>query len=180
MVALPAWTAQLLPVDMDGAALLLGVSRRYLVDVIRKHQHFERRGVKKVFYPEHIAALKVALGLNGPRTSRETLRDFVAARLPPSEIAGLDRFLEEESEGTVYLLRCTTRVKIGFAGNFPERMRILKTSCPFPVEVVANFAGSRNVELFLHRCFAPLRRHGEWFDDAGDLHELSIALEAVK
>src|SRR5690606_35060011 len=61
MVALPAWAGNLVPVDMDGAAVLLGVSRRYLVDVLRKHPHYERRGVKKVFYPEHISQLRAAL-----------------------------------------------------------------------------------------------------------------------
>src|SRR3546814_1870466 len=47
MVALPTWADNIVPVDMDGAAVLLGVSRRYLVDVLRHHPHFERRGVKK-------------------------------------------------------------------------------------------------------------------------------------
>lgn len=61
MVALPTWADNIVPVDMDGAAVLLGVSRRYLVDVLRHHPHFERRGVKKVFYPEHISQLRAAL-----------------------------------------------------------------------------------------------------------------------
>lgn len=59
--ALPSWTSGLVPVDMDGAAVLLGVSRRFLVDVIASHPHYERRGVRKVFYPEHIALLREAL-----------------------------------------------------------------------------------------------------------------------
>lgn len=59
--ALPAWAEAVAPVDMEGAALLLGVSRRYLVDVIAAHPHYERRGVRKVFYPEHIALLREAL-----------------------------------------------------------------------------------------------------------------------
>lgn len=42
--ALPKWTDGILPVDMDGAALLLGVSRRFLVDEIKAHPHYERRG----------------------------------------------------------------------------------------------------------------------------------------
>lgn len=58
---LPAWAAEQVPIGMDDAATVLGVSRRYLVDVLRDHPHFERRGVKKVFYPEHIAGLREAL-----------------------------------------------------------------------------------------------------------------------
>lgn len=61
MVALPAWSENMVPVDMDGAAVLLGISRRYLVDVLRKHPYYEPRGVKKVFYPEHITRLRDAL-----------------------------------------------------------------------------------------------------------------------
>jgi hypothetical protein len=59
--ALPAWAENIRPVDMDGAAALLGIARRTLVDVLRDHPHFEPRGVKKVFYPEHIAQLREAL-----------------------------------------------------------------------------------------------------------------------
>lgn len=59
--ALPAWAQNIVPVDMDEAAILLGISRRFLVDVIAKHQHYERRGNRKVFYPEHIALLREAI-----------------------------------------------------------------------------------------------------------------------
>lgn len=38
-MALPSWTDSLVPVDMDGAALLLGISRRFLVDVIRYREN---------------------------------------------------------------------------------------------------------------------------------------------
>jgi hypothetical protein len=51
----------MVPVDMNGAAVLLGVSRRFLVDVIKVHKHFEPRGAKKLFYPEHIALIREAL-----------------------------------------------------------------------------------------------------------------------
>lgn len=57
-MTLPAWTQNIVPVDMDTAAILLGVSRRFLVDEIKRHPHYERRGVKKMFYPEHIALLR--------------------------------------------------------------------------------------------------------------------------
>lgn len=61
MVALPTWASNAVPVDMNGAAVLLGVSRRFLVDVLRAHPHYEPRGAKKVFYPEHIARLREAI-----------------------------------------------------------------------------------------------------------------------
>lgn len=45
---LPEWTKTILPVNMDQAAILLGVSRRFLIDAIKTHPHYERRGSKKV------------------------------------------------------------------------------------------------------------------------------------
>lgn len=59
--SLPSWAEKLVPVDMDEAAILLGISRRFLVDVIAEAPHYERRGVRKVFYPEHIALLREAI-----------------------------------------------------------------------------------------------------------------------
>lgn len=72
MSELPSWTANLTPVDMAGAATLLGVSRRYLVDAIKKHGHYERRGAKKVFYPEHIALLRDALTCQDSNSNTKT------------------------------------------------------------------------------------------------------------
>lgn len=46
---LPDWAKAMQPVSMDGCAIVLGISRRMLVDVIKKHPHYERRGAKKVF-----------------------------------------------------------------------------------------------------------------------------------
>lgn len=81
---LPAWAAEQVPIGMDDAATVLGVSRRYLVDVLRDHPHFERRGVKKVFYPEHISRLREALHQQGaveaPDRSPQAALDPVADR----------------------------------------------------------------------------------------------------
>ena len=57
----PAWVPE--PVDMDGAARALGISRRTLIDTIKALPHYELRGRKKVFYPEHIASLRRGLGI---------------------------------------------------------------------------------------------------------------------
>lgn len=69
---LPAWTRDIVPVDMDTAAMLLGISRRFLVDEIKKHPHYERRGVKKMFYPEHIALLREKLSCQASESNSET------------------------------------------------------------------------------------------------------------
>ena len=68
--ALPEWAQAIVPVDINGAATVLGVSRRYFVDLLKVHPHYERRGTKKVFYPEHITALREALSLQYPNQSK--------------------------------------------------------------------------------------------------------------
>jgi hypothetical protein len=67
--ALPAWVV--VPLDMNGAAAALGISRRTLVDVIAQHKHYEPRGNRKVFYPEHIASLRETL-CQGSKSSSAT------------------------------------------------------------------------------------------------------------
>ncbi len=56
---------------MDEAAFALNVSRRFLVDVIAEHKHYEPRGVRKVFYPEHIALLREAILCQGSARKNE-------------------------------------------------------------------------------------------------------------
>lgn len=75
---LPEWAEKIVPVDMNGAGMLLGVSRRFLVDVLRDHPHYELRGAKKVFYPEHITRLREAL------SSPASIKPRVGAYRTPS------------------------------------------------------------------------------------------------
>lgn len=74
MGPLPQWAEAIVPLSMDGAAKVLGIGRRTLVDVIGAHPHYERRGTKKVFYPEHIAQLREAICQNGGRASGSGLK----------------------------------------------------------------------------------------------------------
>jgi hypothetical protein len=178
-VSLPAWAEAIVPVDMDGAAAVLGIARRTLVDVIRDHPHYERRGTRKVFYPEHIALLQLLVGGVRDTNKADALRRFVVTRIGPEKSAEAAEFLSRDRNGLVYLIRCAGRIKIGYATDLPQRLRVLLTACPYPASVIAAVAGDRELELFLHRCFAPLRRHGEWFEEAGDLRTLTAMLEAV-
>ena len=45
---------------MDEAAKALGVCRRTLSRLLQDYRYFEPRGRRKVFYPEHISALREA------------------------------------------------------------------------------------------------------------------------
>ena len=51
-----AWAIE--PLSMNEAAAALGISRRTLTDTLARLPFYELRGAKKVFYPEHIAALR--------------------------------------------------------------------------------------------------------------------------
>lgn len=175
--ALPAWAQNIVPVGMDEAAILLGISRRFLVDVIAKHQHYERRGVRKVFYPEHINRLRLIIAPPAPSTPLEAVQMFVAANVSGSALAEFEQFLASPFTGQVYVLRCNDRVKIGFTTHWARRFRVLKTSCPHPVCVISVFPGNRTFEQMLHIVLAEWRRHGEWFEEAGDVALLVSLLE---
>lgn len=84
MTALPDWARQMQPVDMAGCALVLGISRRTLVDVLKKHPHYERRGTKKVFYPQHVDALREALACPISSSNRAKASGTPLALLPES------------------------------------------------------------------------------------------------
>ena len=61
MPPLPDWCE--IPIDINQAALVLGVSKRKLIDALKVAEvkaglHFELRGTKKVFYRENILALR--------------------------------------------------------------------------------------------------------------------------
>lgn len=49
------------PLSLEEAAHALGVSRRKMTSIIAEHPLYERRGRKKVFYPEHIEGIRKAL-----------------------------------------------------------------------------------------------------------------------
>lgn len=88
-MTLPDWTKSLVPVGMDDAAMLLGVSRRFLVDKLKSHQFYERRGSKKVFYPEHIALLREALSCQTLNLKAETGSGMPLAQSPESAYESL-------------------------------------------------------------------------------------------
>jgi hypothetical protein len=61
MAPLPDWCE--IPIDLQQASLVLGISKRTLIDALKDAKieagvHFEARGTKKVFYRENILALR--------------------------------------------------------------------------------------------------------------------------
>lgn len=76
-------------------------------------------------------------------------------------------FIEAEGLGVV---------KIGSAGHVQSRMASLQTGCPVKLRVRGTFTtdDANTMESNLHRDFAHLRLHGEWFKLEGELIDLSL------
>jgi hypothetical protein len=67
-------------------------------------------------------------------------------------------------------------IKIG-CSTWPEgRILSLATWSPFPLELIGAVPGNYRDEAFLHRCFADLHTHREWFRTSPALRE---AIEAA-
>ena len=62
-------------------------------------------------------------------------------------------------------------VKIGLtaADDIGPRFKSIQACSPFKLQVLATIAGARPMEQELHRHFAHLRLHGEWFTPGEDL-----------
>jgi hypothetical protein len=107
--------------------------------------------------------------------------DRIIALSTPENIAvlaDLKREMERESErrmrapkvrGYVYFIGGGDWVKIGFAKNISRRLEALRTTCPFPLAVLASFPGSEKRERELHNRFSGYRLSGEWFRFEGEL-----------
>ena len=61
-----------IPLDAGGAANALGISKRTLDEALKSWPYFERRGRKRVFYPEHIELLRKEMNECGSRSSGKT------------------------------------------------------------------------------------------------------------
>jgi len=76
------------PLNMNQAATALGVSRRFLTDSLKSLPYFDQRGTKKVFYPEHIEALRRGLNQCASKSSGE--RDGRTSPAPAPMAHGSD------------------------------------------------------------------------------------------
>src|SRR5882672_4453578 len=63
----------------------------------------------------------------------------------------------------IYFLATKDRVKIGYSNNPKARIAQLRTSCPYPLEILGLRDGSREEEKRLHNKFACYRLNREWF-----------------
>ena len=56
------------------------------------------------------------------------------------------------------------RVKIGYAADPHQRKKDLQVGSPVPLALIAVIPGDRTTEPALHKRFARVRSHGEWFE----------------
>lgn len=61
-----------------------------------------------------------------------------------------------------------TLVKIGRTINLAKRVAEIQRMSPVPLEILWSHPGGHELETNLHRHFADLRAHGEWFAFEGD------------
>lgn len=59
-------------------------------------------------------------------------------------------------------------VKIGRTVNLEKRFADIRTMSPVPLEILWTHPGGSELETNLHRHFAELRSHGEWFTFISD------------
>jgi hypothetical protein len=78
------------------------------------------------------------------------------------------------AEGWVYFMRRERFIKIGTTTDLRRRAQTLNAT------VVAKRPGSYSDEAQLHRQFASLRRHGEWFEPGPELLALVNELRAAE
>lgn len=88
----------------------------------------------------------------------------------------------EDSEGVqgyIYFVAShgSDRIKIGYSAEPEKRANTLMSSSPFATETLKIIEGTREDEAALHRRFAHLRVHREWFTDCDELREYIATLE---
>lgn len=78
---------------------------------------------------------------------------------------------------SVYFIRSRQYVKIGVSVNPRARIATIQSSIPEPLEVLGIVEGDSALEAELHRRFADLRCHGEWFRDDASIRQAIASMK---
>ena len=79
----------------------------------------------------------------------------------------------------IYFIRCecpTGFIKIGFAEDPQRRLLGLRTSCPYPLSLIAQLPGSIEEEHAIQKRFAAANVGGEWFRPVPELLEFMATI----
>ena len=90
---------------------------------------------------------------------RPSLYEAFAAHRIAGERAGLEKAAKVVESG-MYNSRGQAQ---------PALVAAIRNSSPTPLELLATMRGSTLIEGFAHQWFCHLRRHGEWFEDDGEI-----------
>jgi hypothetical protein len=90
---------------------------------------------------------------------------YAEATLIPFYILANKTMTDRESQTSTYIVRhpLTGMIKIGRTVDVPGRIKSLQTGAGAILATLAVING--DLEQSLHKRFASLRRHGEWFED---------------
>lgn len=100
-------------------------------------------------------------------TAKDTMHGWLEARIANGDewARPLDSYAPTPgfSEPWVYFMRRENFIKIGTTYNLRQRASVLNAT------VLAKTPGSYSEEKLMHKRFASLRRHGEWFEPGPEL-----------
>lgn len=71
----------------------------------------------------------------------------------------------------VYFLAHKDLVKIGYSADIKHRVRSIQTMSPVPLTLLGFIPGDKRIEQNIHRRFAHLWSHGEWFKLTPELNQ---------
>lgn len=126
-------------------------------------QHLMRRPVRCDAIPQLLAALRISV----------TDLTWVATAVPPAAVCPWTGGLASRSQenGSVYFVQGEHGgpIKIGSADHAESRVRTLQVGSPVPLVLLGTMPGGERKERELHKRFAHLRMHSEWFRPDADL-----------
>lgn len=82
--------------------------------------------------------------------------------------------------GYVYFIASETLIKIGFSGAPGVRLKALRSQTGEPLKILAHAVGWITDEAALHKKFAHLRDHQEWFRPEQELYDVIAAVKDGK
>ncbi len=82
--------------------------------------------------------------------------------------------VEDDDLDWVYFveMRRPNLIKVGFATDTANRMSSLRTSCPFDLEMLQQFRGSKDDERKIQTLLKPHHYNREWFRPHEDIFDL--------